>query len=719
MTTTPTTSTTKKTFCTICSAFCGFDARVEDGRVVDLVPDQSHPMSRGFSCTKGRQLHHLLTADDRITHPLSRVDGELVTGDREAALDDIAARLDAIRAEHGPEAIAVYCGNGTTFKTSLPPAAHSWLHGLGSHQFYSSLTIDQPAKIISAGRVGVWAGGTHDFESADVAMLIGNNVVVSGLHVPGGAPGWRPRAIQDARQRGLRLIVVDPRRTETANLADLHLQIRPGEDATLLAGMVKLILDSDRHDAAFCEEFVEGLDELRTAIAPFTLDVVARRTGLAAADIEAATDLFVNARRGTASSATGPDMGPHGNVTEHLIATLNIVCGRFNRAGEVNENVGMLVADLPSVAAVVPRDFLPKTLNPDANTRRSRIHGAHQVFREMPTGTLADEILTPGEGQVRALVVIGGNPLASWPDQDKTRRALESLDLLVCIEVRHTDTVALADHVLPAAYGLERPELTGFSDYLYNRPFVQFADAVVEAPGEAQEEWVYLAGLARRLGTTMEVGGTRLDLDDLPSPRELVALLYPEGTTRVPIAEIMELEGGTVFEQFEGAEVLAKFEGMDDRFQLFPEGVADEVATLLDTDPGEEGRYGVDGAFTHLLTCRRNRYVYNSMCHELPRTANANPAHLHPTDLAALGIESGQVMRLVSAHGAIEVQVAADETLRPGVVSLSHAFGSVAAGERTPEFGTVSRLVSTDDTLDRITRMPRLSALPVRLEPVG
>jgi len=196
-------------------------------------------------------------------------------------------------------------------------------------------------------------------------------------------------------------------------------------------------------------------------------------------------------------------------------------------------------------------------------------------------------------------------------------------------------------------------------------------------------------------------------------------MLYPEGTTRAPIAEIMATEGGRVYERFEGAEVLPKLEGMDDRFQLFPDGVAEEVETLLELDPGEEGRFGADGSFTHLLTCRRNRYVYNSMCHELPRTATANPAHLHPDDLGRLGMADGEVVRLVSAHGAIEVQVAADETMRPGVVSLSHAFGSAAAGERRPEFGAVSRLVSTDDTVDRITRMPRLSALPVRLEPLG
>jgi len=710
------TSYSQKTFCTICTAFCGFEARVEDGAVVDMVPDTDHPMSRGFSCIKGRQFHHLLNAGNRLIHPMARVGGELVEADYAAVLDEAAARLDAVRREHGPESIAVYCGNGVTFKTAPLTAVHAFMRGLGSHHIYSSLTIDQPAKITAVGRVGLWGGGVHDFESSNVAVLIGNNVVVSGLHVPGGAPGYRPSAIKEAKKRGLKLIVVDPRRTATANLADLHLQIRPGEDAALLAGMFNLILDQNRFDAAFCDEFVSGASELRSALAPFTLDCVTRRTGLSAADIEAAVHMFTSAGRGTISSATGPDMGPHGNLTEHLIYAINIVCGRFNRAGEVNEHLSMLMPDLPSVAAVVPRAFIPPKLNPECNTKRARLSGASQLFHEMPTSTLADEILTPGAGQIRALIVAGGSPLTSWPDRDKTRRALQSLDTLICMDVRPTDTVALADFFLPGSYGLERPELNGFNDFLYNKPFVQFADPVVNAPGEAREEWIYFAELARRLATPMRIGEQDLDLDQLPSSVEFLAMLYPPGSTRVPLRDIMSHQGGKVYEEFADREILPKFDGMDDRFLLFAEGVAEEIADLVEYEVGAEGRFGAQEAFTHLMICRRTGNVYNSMCHELPKTANGNPAYLHPTDIEKLGAAVGQTMRLVSAHGSIEVQIAQDSGLRPGVVSISHGFGSRVGGEDNAHYGAVADLLSTDYTLDRVTRMPIMSAVPVRFE---
>ena len=710
------TGTTHKTFCSICTAFCGFEATVEDGRVAAMTPDRDHPMSRGFSCTKGRQAHLLLEAPDRLARAMRREGGTLVAADLDVVLDEVAERLARIRAEHGPSSIAVYAGNGATFKTTASPAAHAWLAGLGSHQFYSSLTIDQPAKITAAGRIGVWAGGTHDFSTADVAMSFGNNVVVSGLNVPGAPPGWRPRAIREARERGLRLIVVDPRRTQTAALADLHLQIRPGEDAVLLAGMLRMVLAEGLHDREFCEEFVDGLDELTSAVEPFTPDLVSRRTGLASADVEEAVRLFTSGRRGTASSATGPDMGPHGNLTEHLIGALNVVCGRFNRAGEVDVTSAVLMPDLPSVAAVVPRDFLPPTLNPAANTRRSRIHGAHQLYQEMPTSTLADEILTPGEGQVRALVVIGGNPMTSWPDRDKTERALADLDLLVCLEVRRTDTVEVADYVLPCSYGLERPELTAYNDFLYDAPFVQYAEPVVDPPGDAQEEWRHLAALAHRMGTPIELAGGPLDVADPPTTAAFMDLLFPEGTTRVPMAEIRSHPGGKVYEHMARPEVQPAFEGMDERFRLYPDGVAEEFADLLAHEVGVEGSFGPGGAYTHLLTCRRHGKVYNSMCHEVPQTAGANPALVHPDDLVDLGVSPGDVVVLRSEHGAIDVEVGVDDTLRRGTVSVHHGFGARASAEDGPRHAAVSRLLSTDATLDRLTRMPIMTAVPVRFE---
>ena len=445
--------------------------------------------------------------------------------------------------------------------------------------------------------------------------------------------------------------------------------------------MVRMMLDEEMVDTEFCAEFVTGVDELRAAVEPFTLDYVAARTAWPAATSRPQPRCSLLGPRGTVSSATGPDMGPHGNITEHLIASINALCGRVNRAGDVHETLALLMPDLPAIAAVVPRAFMPDNINPAANTLRSRLHGAHQLYQEMPTSTLADEILTSGDGQIRALIVVGGNPMTSWPDNDKTRRALEDLDLLVCIDVRHTDTVELADYVPPASYGLERPEMTAYNDYLYNQPFVQFADRVIDPPGDAREEWVYLAELAQRLGTPIELAGGPLGLLDAESSSGIFAKLYPEGSTRIPLDDIVSHDGGKVYDQYSNVQVIPKFEGMDDRFNVFRRrrGRRDRPASR--PRRRHRGRLRTRRAFTHLMICRRNGKVYNSMVHEVPKTADGNPVQLHPDDLAAMDARPGDVMRLRSEHGAIDVVVDTDPTLRRGVVSVSHGFGGRVVGE--------------------------------------
>ena len=283
------------------------------------------------------------------------------------------------------------------------------------------------------------------------------------------------------------------------------------------------------------------------------------------------------------------------------------------------------------MAAVVPRDFMPEKLNPDANTHRSRLHGARQVFQEMPTGTLADEILTPGEGQIRALIVIGGNPVMSWPDQAKTLRALESLDLLVTIDVRHSDTVDLADYFLPASYGLERPELTAYNDYLYNQPFVQFAEPVVDPPGEAREEWVYLAELARAAGHLDRAARWRGRPRAVPQRRaDFFHLLYPEAPPVSPLAEMMEHEGGKVFEQFAGPRSSPSSRAWTIASNSSPRASPRRSRRSRPTTPASKAGSDPTETSPHLMTCRRNGLVYNSMCHELPRTATSNPAHSAP-----------------------------------------------------------------------------------------
>lgn len=693
----------KKSFCSICTAFCGLEVDIEGGEVVAVHPDNEHPMSRGFTCSKGRHIHHLINAEERVTQCQHRTQTGWKAVSKDAALDDIAERIKGIIVQHGPESVAVFCGNGVTFKALTMPSVHAFMKGLGSHQVYTSLTIDQPAKITGIARHGIWAAGGHSFERAKVLMLLGNNVFVSGLHGPGSIPGWRPGALKDARAAGLKLIVVDPRYTETARQSDLYLPIKPGTDAAFLSGVINWILEQGLEDTEFCQRFTEGLEELSAQVSEFSLEKTAAITGLDKNLIRQAAEMFVSAGAGTVSSATGPDMAPHANLSEHLIYSLNTLCGRHNRAGD-KVSGSLLTPDFPPMEAVVPWDFMPDQLNPAKNTRRSRIHGAHELFNEMPTGTLADEILTPGQGQIKALIVIGGNPVLSIPEREKTERALESLDLCVCIDGRESATAAYADYLLPAAYNFERTDMTVFNDTFWDKPFHQVSQPLVEAPGEARAEHQFLAELAMRLGTKMHYAGGDINPSEMPDDLSLLEMVFPAGTTKVGVRELAEHAGGKVYEKWVDVEVIPAMEGMEDRLRFMPDGVAEEFALLRQS-------LEQSADYSHLLVCRRNPHVYNSFCHEFPQAPADNPAWLHPEDIAEAGLEVGQQVVVESVAGRVEARLGADDTLRQGVLAMTHGFGG-------PGGAAVASLLSTDVTTDLITRIPQMTAIPVRIAPL-
>lgn len=713
--------TTRKTFCRICSAYCGLELDVEGDRIVAIRGDRSHPMSKGFTCEKGRQAHHQADGGHRILHAQSRPsrDEAFAALDREQALDEIAAKLRAIIDEHGPRAVALYRGNGLSVSSNGNQIAQAWMAGIGSEMDFSSLTIDQPSKIIAVRRHGVWGGGAHGFEGADVCMLIGNNPVISALHMTGGPPGFYPTALKEAKKRGLKLIVVDPRRTETAAHADIHLPILPGEDATLVAGMIRWIIDEELHDADFVARETEGFEALRAAVADFELGLVAKRTGLDAEDIVAAARMFATGTRGTCSSGTGPDMASFPHLTEQLIISLNTLCGRWNREGDPVTAPSLLTPNVAPPAQAIPSAFLPPMLNAELDTKKSRIRGIQQVFQEMPTPVAAEEILTPGEGQVRALLVVGGNPVMSWPDQARTLEALAALELLVCIDILETATTRRADYQLPASHFFERDGLAEFTDRLYQLPFGQYAKPILKQKGEAQEEWRYLAGLARRLGTEIELAGGPIPLD---APEfetlDVLELMFPDERVKVPVRELARHEGGKLFDEFADMRVGAPIEGLDAKLQLMPEEAARDLASLLATDALVEGRHGRDGAYTHLLTVRRVPHVYNSSCHYFPKNPPGNPAYLHPDDISALGFDVGETVRLQSEQGSIEVVVEADPGLRRGIVSMSHCFGGDPAEppDAARHGGAVAKLVSVDERFDPLMGMPQMTGFAVRFD---
>ncbi|MEO1841187.1 MAG: molybdopterin-dependent oxidoreductase, partial [Pseudomonadota bacterium] len=401
------TTTTHKTFCRYCHAYCPMLAEVSDGKVLSVKPDTDNEMYGGYTCIKGRQLVEQMYQPQRMTTcKIKNSNGEFEDINSEKALDEIAERVSKLVEEHGPRSIATYNGTVAFQNSAQLVYSREWHNALKSPSYYTSVTIDQPAKVFVGSRMGYWTAGSHFFHDSDVAMVIGNNPIVSHYAPPGGVPSVSPSdQIRKARKRGLKLIAIDPRETELTRRSDMHLQIKPGEDATLLAGLIRVILVEELHDTEFCEQFTSGLDELRASVEEFDPATVSARTDIPEDLILEAARTFAAGPRGVAITGTGPEMSAHPNLTQHLAASLNTICGRYYREGDTHPNPGSLAPKAPKFAQVFEA--------PVAWGRgdRSRTHpdlgelASPTGVREMPTSQLADEILMPGEGQIKALFV--------------------------------------------------------------------------------------------------------------------------------------------------------------------------------------------------------------------------------------------------------------------------------------------------------------------------
>lgn len=720
--------TTTRTFCRFCHAACPIEVDVDTATdtVAGVRGDHADPLFGGYTCIKGRHLGDQHHHPDRLRTALRRrSDGGFDEIPTAQALDEVAARLAAILADGDPRAVASYCGTATFQNAAAHPVARAFHEAIGSPSFYTSITIDQPAKMVTPLRLGSWGAGPQPWSTADVSLMVGINVVVSMFGIPGGPTFVNPLAsLRAAKQRGLKLIVIDPRRTETAAMADLHLQVTPGEDPTLLAGLLRVILDEGLADAEFCDRWVDGLDELHRAVRSFDLAHVARRSGVPAEDIVMAARMFASGPRGSATCGTGPNMAPNGTLTEHLAACLNVVCGRFPREGErVQSRTGVLGLTgpaKPARAQVVPA-------RPDALTSgpKARVRGLRSILGQAPTAALADEILEPGEGRVRGLLTVGGNPVLAWPDQHKVVRALEALDLHVALDIRLSATARLADYVIPSLLSLERPDVPTNVDRWFEDPYVIYTPAVLRPSEQMVDEAGLYVELARRLGLTLRLPGGELTPDDRPSADELLELSYP--FVRVPWAELRATSGASL-----RPELTMTVEPPDldaaDRFQLVPEGL-DALLRAISTevDPYGELRGYDPQVHTHRMTSRRLKGVFNSSGREieaLRAKEGTSYAHAHPSDLERWGVADGDVVEIRSPRASLRTVIKSAPDVKPGAVSMAHAWGDLP-GEGGPPADprllgdTTGRLTDNASLYDPITGLPVMSAIPVEVRPIG
>jgi anaerobic selenocysteine-containing dehydrogenase len=593
----------------------------------------------------------------------------------------------------------------------------AWVAALGTPNFFSSMTIDQSAKWVTMARMGVMASGRHSFRDTDCAVLAGGNPVVTHQGAPFavaevGAPA---RAFEAAKARGCKIVIVDPRRTETARYADLFIQPLPGHDAELFGAIAHVMLREGWYKRDFVARWCVQLDELRAALAPFTPEMAAERADVAVEQIELAARWLGEAQRPIVGSGTGPSMASHSNTADHMIEVVNVLAGGYRRAGDRIRNPGVLkVKDAFEMAVSPTRSFAqePKCVSEDTGL----------LVGEFPTALIPREIAADSPDRIRALICFGGDPLKAMGDPAFAAAGFDKLDLLVALDCRTNATTDMADYVIATSQPFERHEISVPGDSAYPEPFVQYTAPVVAKPTGVIDDWEFFWGVSARMGVPLTFKywnyglrfqdipeGLELSLADKPDPEELCRYLAKDSV--VPFDQIRASPSG-VRPDMEPRFVRPAPADSPGRLELCPAAVAAELAALAAENAAP--------AYGYRLTCRRILHALNTAYRgskEVQRRFPVNYAHMNPEDMRADGIAEGDTIEITSEFGAIRTLAKGEDRLRRGVISMTHMFGPlVGSGDPVTDGGAnVGQLVSLTQQVQPINFMPRFSAIPVNV----
>jgi len=709
----------KVTYCRICEAACGMVATVQDGRVTKLRPDKDHPLSRGYACPKGIAMLEVHDDPDRVTTPLRRrADGsgfDPVSWDD--ALDDIAARMRRIIEAHGGPSVGWYMGNPGAFSYSHPIWVKGFIDALGSQHYYTASSQDVSNRFAASALLygSPAVVPLPDLQRTSFLLVVGANPLVSHGSLL-SAPRIKDQlhAIVD---RGGRVVVVDPRRSETARAFE-HVPVRPDSDAWLLLSMLHVVFAEGLADEAALAEQSVGSAWLRAAVRDVTPDSVAARTGIAPDVIRSLARDLATAGSAAVYGRTGSCLGRHGTLVAFLLDALNAVTGNLDRPG--GAVFGRPAISIDEAAAKAGLDTYA--------TRRSRVGGFPEVLGAMPATLMAQEIVTPGEGALRALVVSSGNPVLSVPNGDALADALEQLELLVSIDLYVNETNRHADYVLPATSFLEREDIPLALLGFYTTPFVQWTGAVVQPRGEARQEWEIIDQLSRRLGIVPSSDATTRWLKLRLHPSRLVDLLLRTGPHGdrfglrrggLTLKKLRAQPHGIVLaEHLETGVLREKVRHGDGRVRLDPAVIRAALARLLDA-PADDPELPL-----RLIGLRELR-SHNSWMHNAPlllRGGRQQTVRVHPDDAAALGLADGADTLVVSKSGELTVPVQVTDEVMPGTVAMPHGWGHHGGWTKANGIGgaNVNGLASSETAdVEPFSGMAWLSGIPVRLAPVA
>ncbi|AVH35035.1 dehydrogenase [Pseudomonas monteilii] len=691
--------------CHLCEAICGLNIEVsheDDGRALisSIKGDPEDPFSRGHVCPKAVALQDIQTDPDRLRQPHKRVGQrwEAIGWDEAFAL--AADKLWVIQQAHGRNAVAVYQGNPSVHNYGLMTHSNYFLGLLKTRNRFSATSVDQlPHHLVSHLMYG------HglllpipDIDQTRFMLILGGNPLASNGSIM-TVPDVEKR-LKALRARGGRLVVVDPRRSETAAMADTHLFIRPGGDAAFLCGLLNTLFEEGLAQGSHLP--VNGLQQVREALAPLSAEAMSVHCGIAALDIRQLARDFAAAGKAVCYGRMGVSTQAFGTLCHWLVQLINLVTGNLDREG------GALCTE-PAV------DLVATTSGGHFNAWQSRVSGLPEYGGELPVAALAEEMLTPGEGQVRALVTVAGNPVLSTPNGRQLDAALEGLEFMLSLDLYINETTRHADLILPSTSALENDHYDSTFNLLAVRNVTRFNRAILAKPEGALHDWEIFVGLARAFARRAE-----LELKPTVAPAQMIDLALRKG--RYGDATPWRLSLATLDEHPHGLDLgplrrnlAARLATVSKAVEAAPQVLLDDLSRLVQLAPPVAGEL--------LLIGRRHVRSNNSWMHNFHRLVKGKPRHqllMHPQDLQARHLQDGQRVRIRSRTGDLEIEVQACEDMMPGVVSLPHGFGHGRQGVHM-QIAQAQPGVSANDLTDErfrdaVSGNAALNGVPVQVE---
>jgi len=682
--------------CNLCEAICGLAIEVEDGRITSIKGDAADPFSRGHICPKAVALQDIQSDPDRLRGPMRRQGTEWRAIGWDEAFAYAAERIAGVIQAHGGDAVATYQGNPNVHNWGMMTHAAAFLGLIRTKNRFSATSVDQlPFQL-----VGYWMYGHQlllpipDIDNTDYFLMLGANPLVSNgslMTVPDVTK--RLKAIQ---ARGGKLVVIDPRRTETAAVASEHHFVRPGTDAAFLLGLLSTILGEGLAAPGALADHLDGFDEVAARIRPFTAERAAGVTGIPAGEIRRIAREFAAAPRAVCYGRMGVSTQTHGTLCQWLIQLINIATGNLDRVG------GALVTK-PAFDIVGAPGSRPGSYGRWA----SRVGGRAEVLGELPVAALAEEMLTPGTGQIRALVTLAGNPVLSTPNGRQVEQGLAGLDFMISIDPYLNETTRHADLILPPTSALERDHYDMTFNLFAVRNVARWNPPILPKPEGALDDWQILEGLGAALALALGVEPKRL-----PKPARMLDAGLRAGPYDLSLEALQAAPHGLDLGPL-GPSFPDRLATADKRIQCAPAPV---MAAL-----GELERTLFAGTAPDLvLIGRRHIRSNNSWMHNFERLVKGKPRCqllMHPLDLGRYGFAEGQRVRVTSRVGSLDVEVAGTDEVMPGVVSLPHGWGHGRAGTSlavAQAHAGVSANDLTDDLfVDAVSGNAALNGMPV------